>query len=116
MIALVARRPAKTVFEYCVATQGVVKGAKLAGFILSWSIATERLGHPLGEGAGVKAAVQEYATYWADNERTAWNHLRTFRTVFPQWDTPHALVEIAAAKKVDAAAITAQAPAMFALA
>ena len=91
-----------------------MKGSRCASFIACWAIATDSNGGPLGDGEGVHAAVLAYGEYWGDKERTVYNRLAEFRSVFPH-ETPQVIVDLALAQNVEAAAITSLPP-NFALA
>ena len=105
MIGGVKRKPVSNVFEFCVANLGVMKGARLAGFIACWAIAEASYDHPLGEGEGTTAAVREFCEYWNESERTAYRRVAEFHALFPHWATPGPLCAIARAKQVEAAAV-----------
>ncbi len=81
-------RPPRTVLELCVARAGLLKGAKLAEFVCAWAIATRSVGHTLG--------IEEFSEWWAEgySRRTAYNRLREFRAVFPEFETPHVLAAV----------------------
>jgi hypothetical protein len=59
--------------------------------LVAWEIAERSLGHQLGEGAGITAALEEYRAYWRQTERTSWNELSACRAAFG-WDHPGELV------------------------
>ena len=67
---------------------GVMAGGRAAAVVAEWAIATHKLGHELGQGGDVTAAVREYAAYWRHSERTAWRQLARFREVFPEEESP----------------------------
>jgi hypothetical protein len=106
MICVVARRSAPTVFEYCVGQLGVMRGARLAGFIVCWSITSAQQGRAI--------TVEEYAEDWNENERTAYRRLAEFRQLFPAWDTPQVIADTVHEQKRDAAAAGALPMAAFA--
>jgi hypothetical protein len=81
----------RSLLEHAVARGGVVKGARAASVIVQWAIAERDLGHRLGEGEGLSAAVREYAEYWRMSERTAWREVSRLRGVFGEAADPLAL-------------------------
>jgi len=100
-MSVVARHP-RTIQEHCISRLGLWKGTRCAAFIVSWAIASEVQGRPLGDGDGVTAGIRDYAEYWEDNERTAYRRLAEFRTVFA-YDTPQPIVDQVFAAKLEAA-------------
>jgi hypothetical protein len=86
--------PTVSVLEYAVRRGGIRRGTQAATLVESWLIASRKLGHELGQGEGVTAAVREYASYWKRSERTAWRELDRFREVFPEEATPERIVQL----------------------
>lgn len=81
----------RSLLEHAVVRGGVVRGSQAASVVVQWAIAQRELGHDLGEGQGISAAVREFAAYWRKSERTAWRDVRRFRAVFPEHETPASL-------------------------
>lgn len=90
MMSAMAKREARTVMEVCVAKKGVLKGARVASFIVSWCIASQALGREI--------TLEEYADWWKESERTAYRHQADFREVFPQWPNPQVIANSAMAR------------------
>lgn len=90
------RAPLVVLLEHAIERGGVKRGAQAAAFVQSWAAATEALGHELGEGEHLTAALQEYAAFWRVSERTAWNELHRFRGVFPAEQSPARLARLLA--------------------
>lgn len=76
---------------------GVIRASRVLAFMLAWQVATEAVGHLLGEGEGITASVMEYASWWRTPRRTAWRELARFRECFPGELTPDRLLALAAA-------------------
>jgi len=80
-------RPARTLLEVCVARGGYVRGARVAQFIVEWTIAASDLGY--------QPSVNEFAHWWKDvSERTTWNRLRDFHRLFPEYANPAPIAEL----------------------
>ncbi|HEV2821380.1 MAG TPA: hypothetical protein VGW11_12830 [Solirubrobacteraceae bacterium] len=60
--------------------------------MIEWHLAEASLGHELGQGADVTAAIRDYAKWAKTTERTAWNQLARFRRGFPGEETPARIV------------------------
>ena len=86
--------PAVSVLQLTAQRAGVMRGGRAAAVIIEWAIATARLGHELGQGADLSAAVREYGRYWRHSERTAWRQLARFREVFPEEESPARLAAL----------------------
>jgi hypothetical protein len=85
--------PANTsLLGLCVALGGYRKGARVALFIMQWSI----LAHEMNR----EPLVVEYVDEWREAERSVRRHLAEFRDLFPDYDTPQPFVSaLPAAKK-----------------
>lgn len=94
---------AMSLLEIATRRGGIRKGAKATEVVVTWSIAVEQLGHPLGtaEGEHLSAQIREYAAYWKTSERTAWRDLGRFREVFPEEESPARLAAIISAVAAD---------------
>jgi hypothetical protein len=67
-------RATRTLLEFCVAKQGVRRGATTAGRVVQYAIAAADLGHvPTND---------EYCEWWACSERTGWADRERMREVF----------------------------------
>jgi hypothetical protein len=78
-----------SLLQLCVAhAGGVRRGARVAGFIVSWAIASESLGRAITVETG-------FLEFWGHgyNERTAYRHLQEFRAVFPGHENPQAFAD-----------------------
>ncbi len=74
-------KPARTLLEVCIARGGYLRGARVAEFVIEWTIAADQLGH--------QPSVREFSHWWKDkSERTTWRRLDDFKTVFPEFDNP----------------------------
>jgi hypothetical protein len=96
-----------TLLELCIAhAGGVRRGARVAGFIVAWAIASESAGGPITIERG-------FLEYWGHgyNERTAYRHLQDFRATFPGHDNPQAFAEKLLAHRARGEQITIQSPA-----
>ena len=67
---------------------GILRAGSAVSVLIQWSIAEAKVGHELGQGEGLSAAVREYAKYWRMSERTAWRDLDRFRRGFPSEESP----------------------------
>lgn len=75
-----------SLLEVLIAKGGVIKGARVAAFIVQWAVAADELPDP---------DVPSVARYWAENERTLWRRLADFRELLPELGehaTPQVLV------------------------
>jgi hypothetical protein len=77
-----------SLLEVAVGRAGVIAGVRAVEVVTLWAIAERQLGHELGQGEGLTAAVREYAAYWERSERTGWRHLDRFRAAFPEDESP----------------------------
>lgn len=82
------RKPA-TLAEAAIGKLGVVKGARVLAFMVSWSQTTDAIGHA--------PTVAEYATFWHQHERTVYRDLARFRECFEHEVNPTRLMTVAAA-------------------
>jgi hypothetical protein len=86
----------RSLLEVAIARAGIVKGAQATEVVVTWAIAQNRLGHPLGETdtGSLSAAIREYAAYWKMSERSAWNKLKLFKRAFPNEESPARLASL----------------------
>jgi len=79
-------RPARTLLEVCIARGGYLRGARVAEFVIEWTIAADDLGH--------QPSANEFAHWWRDrSERTTWRRLAQFKQVFPEFENPAPIAE-----------------------
>lgn len=83
-----------SVLEVAVTRAGIMKGARAADVVVSWTIAAGADGGDLLPGAEVTSAVRAHAEYWRQSERTSWRDLRRFREVFPEETSPARLAAV----------------------
>jgi hypothetical protein len=73
-----AKRQPRTILEACVATHGIHRGAIVAANVAKAAIAAVELGHV--------ASGNEYAEFWAIDQRTSFRHFEGIADVFgPDW-------------------------------
>lgn len=80
-----------SLLEHAISKVGVYKGARVCAFIVQWTIASNALGREI--------SLAEYAEWWREQERTAYNHQREFRQAFPPLQTPQPLADLALVKQ-----------------
>jgi len=68
---------------------GTLSAGRVIGFMVSWSICRDALGH--------SPSIEEYTEFWGEHERTVYRHQARFREAFPGEDTPDRLLDAAAA-------------------
>lgn len=73
-----ARSP--SVLEVCLARGGMMKGTRVATYIVQWSMC----GHDLGREPGM----EEFVQWWGEPRSTVYRQQQEFREVFPEWSTP----------------------------
>lgn len=66
------------------ARAGLLKGARVAQYILQWAIASRDLGHA--------PSAEEYAEWWSESERTSYRRQAEFRAAFEGLDDPAPIV------------------------
>jgi hypothetical protein len=88
-----SKRPARTIFEVCVARGGVWKGAKVQTFIAQWTIASQALGRPI--------TLAEYGEWWKDSRATIYRRQAEFRDLFPTLDSPQPIADAAMAQAAE---------------
>jgi hypothetical protein len=88
----VKKRAPRTVLEYAISKAGILKGARVVAFVVQWTLVSQSLGRQI--------TLAEYADWWNEKERTAYDHQREFREVFamatPQPFADQAIVRAAA--------------------
>lgn len=80
----------------CVVAAGYFKGPKLAQFIAFWAVAEHDLGHRVG--------IEEFGDWSPYSTRTAYRHLASFRSVFPELGDqgiPGDLVRMSSADRIE---------------
>lgn len=85
-----AKRPATTVLEVAIARGGYRRGLRVLTFIEQWTIAQVKLGH--------EPSVAEAADWWKESHATWFRRLDDFRHVFPEFDYPTPIAEMAIAR------------------
>lgn len=73
---------------------GIRKAMRAMTAFGAWAYAESVLGHELGQGESVTAAVREHAEYWRQSERTSWRELQRFRDAFPEEESPSRLSQL----------------------
>lgn len=101
-------RERKSLLRLCVDRAGSnLKGARMAAFIVAWGLARDALGRV--------PSVEEYAEWWGQPRRTAFEEQAAFREVFAPLQTPDPLLDhmrrVGMGEKVDAAALGVGLPA-----
>jgi hypothetical protein len=86
MMTDVAKRD-PTIMEVAISRAGVLKGGRVCAFITQWAIASQSLGRSITR--------EEYADWWRESERNVYRHLADFRAVFPGFDTPQPMADLA---------------------
>jgi hypothetical protein len=76
---------------------GMLKGARVLAFMVSWETARSALGDEW-PATGVEAQVRAAAAWWREAERTTWYQLARFRECFPGEETPSRLMDELAAE------------------
>lgn len=92
----------KSLLRLCVERSGSnLRGARVAAFIVAWGLARDALGHV--------PTVDEYAEWWGQPRRTAYEEQAAFREVFAPLQTPDPLLDQmergGMGERVDAAAL-----------
>lgn len=85
--------------ERCLYSVGVVKGGRVAAFVVQWAMAEAAEG-------GDELKIEQVADWWGDAHRTAYRRLAEFREVFPEFSTPHEICVIAARQAIDPSSAT----------
>jgi hypothetical protein len=76
-----------TIADVCIARGGLMKGARVQGFIAAWTIASQSMGKPI--------SLDEYAEWWREPRSTAFRHQARFREIFPELQTPQPIANAA---------------------
>lgn len=74
-----------SLIELCVDRAGYRRGGKVMAFVVAWQKAEQDLGR--------RPSVEEYAEWWKQPRRTAFNELEYFREAFPEFAYPDELLE-----------------------
>jgi hypothetical protein len=75
-----------TLLELAYARTGrMLTAARVLAFVVAWAVVREELGR--------EPTVEEYAEWWREPERTAYDQLETFREVFPGARYPGAVLD-----------------------
>lgn len=69
-----------SLLEACYRRGGFRKGVRVGVFILDWAMCSQEVGH--------EPTITEFITWSKEPRTTVFNHLREFREVFPEWETP----------------------------
>lgn len=74
-----------TLIELCVDRAGFRRGSKVMAFVIAWGRVREDLGRA--------PSIEEYAEWWKQPRRTAFDEQKFFRAAFPELDSPAALLD-----------------------
>lgn len=79
----------------CVERAGWRRGPRLAFFMWTWAIVSERRGHQVG--------IEEFGAAWGKTTRRAYHYLAEFRAAYPELGegaTPAALIRLERARTI----------------
>ncbi len=74
-----------TLIELCVDRAGFRRGAKVMAFVVAWGRVRDDLGHT--------PTVEQYAAWWKQPIRSAYEEQEKFRVAFPELSTPDPLLD-----------------------
>lgn len=90
-----------TLIELCVDRAGFRRGARVMAFVIAWGRVRDDLGRT--------PTVDEYAEWWRQPVRTAYEEQERFREAFPELTNPDRLLDAMAAPSggaIDTGALT----------
>jgi hypothetical protein len=69
-------REAQSILEVLIARGGIMKGGRVAAFVVMWAVAERSLGH--------EPTMLEVIEYWNERPRTLHRYLAEFRELLPE--------------------------------
>lgn len=67
---------APSILEVLIARGGVMKGARVAAFVVMWAVTADDLGR--------EPSTAEVIDWWGEKPRTVWRYLAEFRELVPE--------------------------------